>query len=177
MKINYKKSLKLIALLISSLLIATVSATAYVTLTWTNTATVVANPKVCFFWWSNDTKVNTFNYPVNIFPSIKTIDQNITHGVWNWDSQAHVTSMRWVSLTNSGNIAKLNVTVYNSTTTIYTQYWTSVPPSPFPTGWVQFSPSPMANGKYTIWMEITATSGATPGQQSVFTFEMKVENP
>jgi hypothetical protein len=175
MKISYRKSLKLIALLISSLLIATVSAVAYVTLTWTTTATVVANPKVCFFWWSNGTKVNTFDYAVNIFPSIKTIDENITCGVWNLDTASHAASMRWYLLTNSGNIAKLNVTVYNSTTTIYTRYWTSVPS--FPTGLVQFSPSPMANGKYTIWIEITATPGATPGQTSVFTFEMKVENP
>jgi len=176
MKINFRKSLKLIALLITSLLIATVSAAAYVTLQWTNTATVAANPKVCFFAWSAPTtKLNTFDYAVNIFPSVKTIDENITHGVWNWDTTSHVTSMRWYSLTNSGNIASLNVTVYNSTTTIYSQYWSSVPT--LPTGFVQFSPSPMANGKYAIRMEIKATSGATPGQQSVFTFEMKVENP
>jgi hypothetical protein len=83
--------------------------------------------------------------------------------------------MRWYSLTNSSNIASLNVTVYNSTATIYSQYWSSVPT--LPTGFVQFSPSPMADGKYAIWMEIKATSGATPGQKSVFTFEMKVENP
>jgi hypothetical protein len=176
MKISFRKSLKLIALLITSLLIATVSAAAYVTLQWTNTATVAANPKVCFFAWSAPTtKLNTFDYAVNIFPSVKTIDENITHGVWNWDTASHVTSMRWYSLTNSSNIASLNVTVYNSTTTIYSQYWSSV--STLPTGFVQFSPSPMANGKYRIWMEIKATSGATPGQKSVFTFEMKVESP
>jgi len=176
MKINFRKSLKLIALLITSLLIATVSAAAYVTLQWTTTVTVAANPKVCFFAWSAPTtKLNTFDYAVNIFPSVKTVDENITHGVWNWDTASHVTSMRWYSLTNSSNIASLNVTVYNSTTTIYSQYWSSVPT--LPTGFVQFSPSPMANGKYAIWMEITATSGATLGQQSVFTFEMKVENP
>jgi hypothetical protein len=80
--------------------------------------------------------------------------------------------MRWYLLTNSGNIASLNVTVYNSTTTIYSQYWSSVPT--FPTAWVQFNPDP-APGKYTIWIAITATSGATGS--SVFTFEMKVENP
>jgi len=174
MKINFRKSLKLIALLITSLLIATVSATAYVTLQWTNTATVAANPKVCFFAWSAPTtKLNTFDYAVNIFPSVKTIDENITHGVWNWDTASHVTSMRWYSLTTSSNIASLNVTVYNSTTTIYTQYWSSVPS--LPTGFVQFSPSPMAGGKYAIRIEITATSGASGS--SVFTFEMKVENP
>jgi hypothetical protein len=175
MKINFRKSLKLIALLITSLLIATVSAAAYVTLQWTNTATVAANPKVCFIRWSDNSKQNTFDYAVNIFPSVKTIDENITHGVWNGDTASHVVYMRWYSLTNSSNIASLNVTVYNSTTTIYSQYWSSV--LTLPTGFVQFSPSPMANGKYAIWMEITATSGATPGQKSVFTFEMKVENP
>jgi hypothetical protein len=138
------------------------------------TATVAANPKVCFFAWSAPTtKLNSFDYAVNIFPSVKTIDENITHGVWNWDTESHVTSMRWYSLTNSGNIANLNVTVYNSTTTIYTQYWTSVPS--LPTGFIQFSPSPMADGKYAIRIEITATSGASGS--SVFTFEMKVENP
>ena len=174
MKINFRKSLKLIVLLITSLLIATVSAAAYVNLQWTMTATVVANPKVCFFAWSAPSiKVNTFDYAVNIFPSVKTIDENITHGVWNWDTASHVTSMRWYSLTNSGNIANLNVTVYNSTTTIYSQYWSSVPS--LPTGFIQFSPSPMAGGKYAIRIEITATSGASGS--SVFTFEMKVENP
>jgi len=174
MKISFRKSLKLIALLISSLLIATVSAVAYVTLSWTTTATVAANPKVCFFLWSAPTtKLNTFDYAVNIFQSVKTIDENITHGVWDWDTVSHVTSMRWYSLTTSTNIANLNVTVYNSTTTIYSQYWSSVPS--LPTGWVQFSPSLMADGRYTIWIEITATAGASGS--SVFTFEMKVENP
>jgi len=174
MKISFRKSLKLIALLISSLLIATVSAVAYVTLSWTTTATVAANPKVCFFAWSAPTtKLNTFDYAVNIFQSVKTIDENITHGVWDWDTVSHVAYMRWYSLTTPGNIANLNVTVYNSTTTIYSQYWSSVPS--FPTAWVQFSPSLMADGRYTIWIEITATAGASGS--SVFTFEMKVENP
>jgi hypothetical protein len=174
MKISFRKSLKLIALLISSLLIATVSAVAYVTLSWTTTATVAANPKVCFFAWSAPTtKLNSFDYAVNIFQSVKTIDENITHGVWDWDTVSHVAYMRWYDLTNTDNIDKLNVTVYNSTTTIYSQYWSSVPS--LPTGWVQFNPSLMADGRYTIWIEITATAGASGN--SVFTFEMKVENP
>jgi len=174
MKISHRKSLRLIVLLISSLLIATASAIAYVTLSWTTTATVAANPHVCFFeWLIPATKLNTFNYAVNIFQNVKTIDENITHGIWNWATEAHVAYMRWYSLTNSTNIANLNVTVYNSTTTIYSQYWSSVPS--FPTAWVQFSPSPMAGGRYTIWIEITATDVASVG--SLFTFEMKVESP
>ena len=70
MKTKFRKSLKLITLLISSLLIATASAVAYVTLNWTTTATVVANPKVCFIKWADGTKANTFFYSVNIFLNI-----------------------------------------------------------------------------------------------------------
>jgi len=173
MKISFRKSLKLIILLISSLLIATVSAIAYVALPWTTTTTVGTYPRICFIKWSDGSQQNTFDYNVSIFPSIKTIDENITHGIWNWDTVSHVAYMRWYSLTNSTNIANLNVTVYNSTTTIYSQYWSTVPS--FPTGWIQFDPSPMAGGRYTIWIEITATAGASVG--SLFTFEMKVENP
>ncbi|MEM3054870.1 MAG: hypothetical protein QXM52_04110 [Candidatus Bathyarchaeia archaeon] len=160
-------------LLISSILIATASATAYVTLQWTATATVSANPKVCFIKWQDETKANTFNYDVNIFPSITTVDENITYGIYNWDTQAHNVSIRWSSLTNSGNIASLNLTIYNSTHTVYTKVWSSVPS--LPTGWEDFTYDPMANGKYTIAMRITAASGASGS--STFTFEIKVKNP
>jgi hypothetical protein len=174
MKISYRKSLKLVALLISSLLIATVSATAYVTLQWTTTATVVANPKLCFVSWADGTtKANNFTYSVNIFPNVVTIDPNITYGVWDWDTVSHNTYVRWTSCSNTGNIASLNVTVYNGTSTLYTQLWTSIPT--FPTAFIQFSPSPANGTKYTIWIEINATTAATGS--STFAFDMKVENP
>jgi len=150
-----------------------VFAVAYVALQLTSTASVQNNPKVCFIKWSDGSKANTFDYAVNIFPSITTVDANITYGVWNWDTATHTTSMRWYSLTNSGNIASLGLKVYNSTSTIYEQYWASVPS--LPTSWVVFNPTPKADGKYTISLNITAT--ASPSGSSVFTFDMKVENP
>lgn len=151
-------------------LFGAVYAAVYFILQLTATVIVSDNPKVCFVRWSDGSKQNTFDYTVNTFPSVTTIDENITHGIWNWDSESHVVYMRWYSLTNSDNIASLNVTVYNSTHTVYTQYWSSVPS--LPTSWVQFTT--MANGKYAIWIEITAASGANGS--SVFTLEMKVEN-
>ena len=152
--------------------VGTAFAVAYVVLQWTTSATVVANPKVCFVNWTDGSKANTFNYAVNIFPSITTIDENITYGVWDWvTTTGHTAYFSWSSLTTSTNIASLNVTIYNSTATIYTHEWTSVPS--FPTAWESFTTA--ANTKYTIYLKITATSGATGS--STFTFELKVENP
>jgi len=151
--------------------IGAVFAVSYVVLQWTATATVSDNPKVCFINWSNGQKANTFSYAVSIFPNIKTIDENITYGIWNWDTVSHTVYLRWSSLTNSGNIARLYIKVHNGTNTIYSKEWTSIPT--FPTAWESFNVP--ANTKYAIWLEITATPGAT--SSSVFAFELKVENP
>jgi hypothetical protein len=175
MKINFKKSLKLITLLISSLLIATVSAVAYVTLTWTTTATVAANPSVCFVDWSTGTtKANTFTYSVYIFPNIKTVDENITYGIWNTNGSQRTVYFRLASEnTNTTDITSLNFTVYNGGQ-LYTKLESNfdAPSLAWSTG-VTLA----ANTKYTIWMEIQCASGAGVGHSSVFTFEMKVENP
>jgi hypothetical protein len=175
MKINFKKSLKLITLLISSLLIATVSAVAYVTLTWTTTATVQANPKVCFVLWpAGTTKANTFDYGVNIFPSIKTVDENITYGIQNWDSAAHTVSMRISSITNQAtNIQSITtyVKTLDGVTTKITVSFTDG--GSLPTTYLSFTAD--ATTYYLIWAEITAKSGATGS--SVITYELKVENP
>ena len=176
MKIS-RKSLKLIALLISSLLIGTVSATAYVRLQWTATTTVAGNPKVCFvLWTAPTTKLNTFDYSVNIFPSVKTIDENITHGIWNWDSSSHSVSMRIYSISNqTGNIQ--SVTTYVKTvdgvTTKITVSFTDG--ESLPKTYQTFTAD--ASTYYLIWVEVTAKSGAGPGMTSTITYDMKVENP
>lgn len=177
MKISLRKSLKLIVLLITSLLIATASAVAYVTLQWTTTATVAANPAVCFVKWEDNTKANTFTYPVNIFPNVKTVDENITYGVWNWNT----TSSRTIYLrlasenTNSTDVSSLNYTVYHPTEgQKYTKLETDFDNPDL--SWSS-SISLSANTKYTIWIEIQCASGAGVGHTPAFTFEMKVENP
>jgi hypothetical protein len=174
MKISFRKSLKLIALLISSLLIATVSAAAYVTLQWTVNMTIVANPGMCFVSWSDGTtKANNFSYSVNIFPNIKTIDENITYGVWNWNTTATKTGyMRLASTnTNTTDVISINVTITNNTQ-IYTRTWASFSD----TSWSN-SFTAASDTKYAIWIEIQCASTATVGHTPQFTFEMKVVEP
>lgn len=161
------------ALLLLSLIVGSAFAAAYVVMQFTLTATVQANPKVCFIKWADGTKANTFDYAVNIFPTVKTIDENITYGIWNWDTLAHTTNLRIASITNSGNIATVTVYVKLDGTTVATITWSTG--GSLPTSWISFSAT--ASMKYTIWMEITATSGATVGQTSVIKLDMKVENP
>jgi len=159
-------------LLILIVSIASVSAVAYVVLQWTTTATVVANPKVCFFAWADpNTKLNSFNYPVNIFPEITTIDENITHGVWCWDGSPHNASMRISSITNNAtNIDTITTYVKSPTnTTMITITWTSGGP----TTYQMFEAA--ATTRYTIWTEIKGKSGATGS--SVITYDLKVESP
>jgi len=156
-----------------ALMIGSVAAIAYVVLQFAATVTVVANPKVAFVEWATNSKKNTFNYAVNVFPSIKTIDENITNGVWNWDTVAHTSYLRVQGITNPSNVQVVYLKVYNGTTTVVTVTWNSG--ETLPQSWTTFTAA--ANSKYTIWMEVTAASGAVVGQASVVTVEMKVESP
>jgi hypothetical protein len=167
---RYTISALLLLLIIGS---GVVFATAYVILQWTITATVVANPTVCFIRWSDGSKNNTFSYAVNIFPSIKTVDENITYGVWNWDPLlSHACHMRLASTnTNSTDVASINATIYITGTTIFTHKWTVLTDA----AWSDFTP--LANTKYTVWIEIECALGAGVGHTPTFSFEMKVENP
>ena len=156
------------ALLLLALAIGSVAAVAYVVLTSTMTATVVDNPKVCFIKWQDGSKQNTFAYGFNIFANIQTIDDNVTHGIWNWDTGAHDISLRVSDITNEGqNIASFKVKVYNASATIAEV--TSVG-----TSWSGPYSIPGLT-KYTIGINVTATG--SPSGSSVFTVDMKVENP
>ncbi len=175
MKPTIKKSLKLLTLLISSILIATASAAAYVTLQWQTTATVSTNPKVCFIQWSNGQKYNTFSYSVGIFPSITTVDENITYGIYNWDNQMHNVYFRLASEnTNSTDVAWLYFKIYTTSDTKYTSNITNFDaPSTDWSNVVQLD----SNTKYSIYIAIKAGSSAVAGHTPQFTFEIKVDNP
>ena len=174
MKIRFSKSFKLIVLLMSSVLIATASAASYVTLQWTTTATVAANPKACFIKWADGTKANTFTYNVSIFPNTKTVDENVTYGIWNDDGSTRTVYFRLASEnTNTTDVTSLNYTVYNGGQ-LYTQLESDFDdPSLAWSSGVTIA----ANTNYTIWMEIQCANGAGVGHTPQFTFEMKVENP
>jgi hypothetical protein len=168
-----KRSLVLatVALLI---VISTVAATAYVILQWQANTTVAANPQVCFVSWADGTtKANTFTYSCNVFPNIKTVDENITYGVWNWNTTA--TKSCHLSLasttTNNTDITAINATIYSGGGQLFTHRWTTL------TDTTYYDFTAAANTKYSIWLEIECASGATVGHTPSFTFNMKVENP
>lgn len=162
-------SIPLLALLF--LIVGSVVAATYVTLQFTITTPVQEYPKVTFWQWSTSQKKNTLDHSLNIFAGIKTIDENITHGIFNDDSVQHQCYLHIKSLSNQENIAKLNITIYNSTNTIFTKEWTQF--GTLPTPWQSFTTA--TNTKYTIWIEITATEN--PSGSSSFTIEIKEENP
>lgn len=127
-----------------------------------------ANPDVCFIKWADSSKANTFNYAVDIFPDIMTIDENITYGIGHFGTGAITPSMRLESVTNfEANINSINCTVYNSTDTVYSEEFTSDS-----SDFVAFSPA-LYPGNYTIWLEIDCKTGASPSNTSTITFEMK----
>jgi hypothetical protein len=151
------------------LILASVAvATAYIVLQFNINMNVQPYPKVTFWQWSTSERTNTFDYSVNIFAGIKTVDENITYGIFNNDSVQHQCYLRINSLSNPANIAKLNITIYNSTNTIFTEEWTA-----FPTQWEPFTTA--ANAKYAIGIEITAA--ASPSGSSTFGIEIKENNP
>jgi len=171
-----KRAIPLLTLLALMLTISvtSVSAVAYVVLNWTTTATVVANPKVCFIKWQDGSKANTFSYSVNVFPNVVTIDENITYGLQNWDGSAHDVYFRLASEnTNTTDIGWLYYKVYNGGT-LFSKNETNfnAPDTAF-----SITYSALANTKYTIWISIGCASGATVGHTPSFTFEVKVENP
>jgi len=171
-----KRSISLLTLLflMITITVTSVSATAYVVLTWTTTATVTANPKVCFYKWSDQTKANTFTYSVNVFPNVITIDENITYALYNWDSSAHNVYFRLASEnTNTTDISWMYYKVYNGGTLFSKNETNFNSPD---TGW-STSYSATASTKYMIWISIKCASGAGVGHTPSMTFEVKVENP
>jgi len=161
------------ALLLLALAVGSVAATAYVILQFTATVTVQSNPKVSFYEWATLSKRNTFNYAFNIFPSVKTVEENATHGIFCDDTVSHTCYLRISGITNSANVQIAYVKVYNATNTIVTITWNNG--ESLPQSWTMFTAG--AGKKYSIWMEVTATAGATVGQSSVITVDMKVEQP
>jgi len=163
-------SVPLLAVLLAvCLATALVLGTAFVILTWNISATVNANPSVHFWSWSGSSAANLFTYSVNIYPSVTTIDKNITYGITNSGTALKSTNMSWTSCSTSGNIASLGIKVYNNTAILYQQYWTSIPS--FPTPFVAFSPFPSPGKYYTIYMNITGTSSASGSSTFVFTLQ------
>lgn len=134
-------------------------------LEWTATATVSANPDICFTKWADGSKANTFDYAVDIFPSITTIDENITYAVSNYAASATGCSMRLANIGTPANIDWVNCTVYDGTNQYYSINVTTT------TSFAAFTPDIPATTNTTIYLAIGCASGASGS--SVLTFELK----
>jgi hypothetical protein len=120
MGLNYKKSLKLITLLLSSLLIATVSATVY-TQMFLNTTVGVVGPSLK---WVQGTNTNVGCSIVgstctltglNGYPG-ETTTYNDTVSIWNAGSSTVAFNITTTECQGSTNhLTAINVTIYNST--------------------------------------------------------------
>lgn len=160
------------ALILLALAVGTVSAAVYVILQFTATVTVQQYPKVTFWEWATSTKKNTFDESFNIFPDIKSVNENASHGIFCDDTVSHTCYLRISDITNSGNIQTVYLKVYDGGTALEITWNYG---EGLPTTWTQFTVGPGA--KYSIWMEVTGNSTASVGTSSVITLDMKVENP
>lgn len=157
-------------LILIALTLGTTMAAIYMVVEFTSTVTVEANPKVCFLEWTTGNKKNRFDCAVNIFPSLRTNAKNITYGLYNWDTVSRTCDLRIFNITNPANIEGFYMRIYDGGGTLVEITWTT---QTLPTDWVTVSTA--GSTKYTIQMNVTATSDAVIGQSSVITVEMKVE--
>jgi len=153
-------------LLLATLAIGTVAAVAYVVLTWTVSLTVAANPRVHF--WDGAAQ-NTMDLEMNIFPSIRTIDENND----DWDIKSVLAgdiSIR-VDTMDISDVEELRIKAYIGGTTLFDETWNAADAAgtfrgPFTTD---------DDTTYDLWIEVLANSTATdPASIKV---ELKVESP
>ncbi|MGB9684834.1 MAG: hypothetical protein ACPL1Z_07905 [Candidatus Bathyarchaeales archaeon] len=121
MKTNYKKSLKLITLLLSSVLIATVSASTYYSMFMTANVGVSGANKIFFtpgVNWGSST-MGPGNQTVTLALSapngtITTISDPVR--IYNSDNQGHNINLKLLSWNgeSESNLNYINITLYNS---------------------------------------------------------------
>jgi len=158
-------------LLLATLTIGTVSAVAYVVLTWQLSLTVAPNPRVHF--WNGAAASNTMTVAMNIFPSIRTIDENITTPIdWDIKSVAAGNIFLRVSAMDTADVTEVIIKAYKTGqvgSPLFSQTWsaqTTTWSGPYLTA---------ASTDYHLWIEVQAAGSATnPASISV---EMKVESP
>jgi hypothetical protein len=114
MKINYKKSLKFITLLISALLIATVSATAYKYMYLEGTVTI-GTQKLVWIKDGSEISGNTVTQSLSIEPGIPTSINNTLY-LKNKDTAAHNMTITVITVANGSKFDSFNINIYSNET-------------------------------------------------------------
>lgn len=158
-------------LLLATMVIGTVSAVAYVVLTWQLSLTVAANPRVHF--WNGSAASNTMTVAMNIFPNIRTIDENITTPV-DWDIRSVTAGNIFirVSAMDTSDTTEVLIKAYKTGqvgSPLFSQTWnaqTTTWSGPYLTE---------DSTDYHLWIEVAGAGTAT--DPASITVEMKVEGP
>jgi len=134
---------------------------------------IIPEPRVAFIRWADGVRVTAFDYSINVSPSVKIPNENITHGIWNWDKTNHTVYVRISNIINITYIQNVTMYVRLGNETTATILWNSS--NPLPAFWVSFNVT--ASTKYTIRLEVFTTSAAVEGQTSIISVETKTQIP
>jgi len=175
MKINCKRNLKFVMLLLSSLLIASVSASVYYSLIMTSTISVATNNVYFVLGADNATAgvvLNSDNTTATLsslkaYPNTTTTYSDPLRVRNNASSGSTNIRMRPISIVGGAtNLIFVNFTLIESGTLKTSLNYTSngsVWTSPSTTGWVSIS----ANTEWNVTIETKAIAGATSDSASV----------
>jgi hypothetical protein len=173
MKINYKKSLKLITLLISAILIATVSATTYKYMYLEGTVTIGTQELA---WIKDGVEItgDTVTQSLTVTPDIP-IDINGTLYLWNKDSAAHDMTIKVVTAAAATKFDVFRIYIYSNETGswVYRDYLNATTINDEYSTYTISNPLDAGHG-YKFDYQITATLGSTGS--TTFRLEVKYED-
>ena len=154
------------ALLLLAITVGTVAGAAYVILQWTISMTVLDNPRVHF--WDGTNAENTMTITMNIFPSIRTIDED---ALWDIRSDSAGDIYIRVSAMDTSDVTEVVIKAYVSDpdTPLFDVTWaasTTTWSGPYNTA---------ASTDYNLWIEVLAAGTAI--DPASITVDLKVESP
>jgi len=173
MKLNYKKSLKFVTLLITAILIATVSAATYKYMYLEGTV-VIGSQELA--WIKNGVEISgsTVTQTLNVEPEIP-INITDTLYLWNKDIAAHNMTIKVVTAANASKFDVFRINIYSNETDswVYRDYLNATTLND------EYSTITINNALdagygYKFDYQITATAGATGS--TTFKLEVKYED-
>jgi hypothetical protein len=179
-----KRTSTVLAILAVLLFVGTVAAVPYIVLQWTSTYTVKKNPKVAFYYWYtgagglNGTCNYSYTYNANVFPGLKTKDDNASEGLYCNDTVNHNVAFQVASTTAQLKdivwfYYNITTNIHGSTAPLYSQNF-SVKSPVYTWG---STVSVVAGTKYLIQIYVQCNSTATVGDAPSFTLNVQCYNP
>ena len=168
-------------LLLLTIAVGTVAAVSYVVLTWTISLTVAPHPRVFFYnsaLTAPDDEANTMEIPLNIFPSITTIDEDSP-----WDIRSEGTGDIYirVSVMDTTEVTDLKIIAYTGVdhtviaNQLFDEDWTGPDAAGVWRGGFGTTGTEASPVDYNLYIEVTGDEFADADVD--ITVELKVESP